>query len=167
MAMIAGAFKHVHGIRFAFIDALVFAVDADRPIHGAGANTEHGFEFGHQVVRIASEVVDFIDKSKNRNAAISAYAEEFFRLRFDAFRHVDQHDGAVRRHQCAVRVLRKVLVTRRIQNIDAVSFVIELQNGTRDRDAALLFDFHPVGNGVPRRFARLDRTGEVDRAAVK
>ena len=41
---------------------------------------------------------------------------------------IDDHDGAVRRHQGTVGILTEVLVTRGVQNIDALTLIVELQD---------------------------------------
>ena len=56
---------------------------------------------------------------------------------------------------------------RGIEDIDAIAVVVELQDGGRDGDAALLFDLHPVRDGVTLGLARLDRARKVDRPAVE
>ena len=71
-------------------------------------------------------MVDFVYKCENRNPAFFTNSEKLFGLRFHAFCHVNQHDSAVGSHQGAVRVFREVLVTRRIQNVDAAPVVVEL-----------------------------------------
>ena len=108
---------------------------------------------------ISSEMVDFIDKGKNRDASVLTDAEQLFRLRFDALCHVDEHDGAVSCHKGTVRVFAEVLMARRVEYVDMMTFVIKLQDRTGDGNAALLFDFHPVGHGVFSRFSCFDRPG--------
>ena len=72
----------------------------------------------------------------------------------DALARVDDHDGGVHGGQHAVSVLGEVLVPRGIQEVDAVARVIELQHGGGHRDAALFFQFHPVGLVVARCLRR-------------
>ena len=104
-------------------------------------------------------MVDFIDKGKNRDASVFTNAEQLFRLSFDALSHVDEHDGAVSCHKGAVRVFAEVLMARRVEYVDMMTFVIKLQNRAGNGNAALLFDFHPVGHGVFSRFSCFDRPG--------
>ena len=54
-----------------------------------------------------------------------------------------------------------------VEDVDAVSVVVELEDGGRDGDTALFLDLHPVGDGVPLRLARLDGAREMDRASVE
>ena len=60
------------------VNAFVVAVDADRPVHGVGVDAEDVFDFVHQVEGISSEMVDFIDKGKNRDASVLTDAEQLF-----------------------------------------------------------------------------------------
>ena len=55
----------------------------------------------------------------------------------------------------------------RVEQVDRVALVVELQHGGGDRDAALLLQLHPVAGGVAAGAARLDAAGEVDGAAVE
>ena len=58
-------------------------------------------------------------------------------------------------------------MARRVQNVDAEAVIFKLEYGRGDRDAALLLDFHPVGNRMACIFLALDRAGELDRSAVQ
>ncbi len=55
----------------------------------------------------------------------------------------------------------------RVQYIDATIIIFKLQNGGRNGNAPLLLDFHPVGSGMPRGFAALDRACKMNRTAVE
>ena len=93
--------------------------------------------------------------------------EELLRLRLDALRDIDDHDGTVDGHERAVRVLREVLMARRIEDVDAAARVVELQHRRRDRDTALLLNLHPVRHRMALRLARLDGAREVDGTTVE
>ena len=99
--------------------------------------------------------------------ALFADLEQFFRLGFDAFGNVDNHDGAVHRHQSAVRIFTEVLMARRIKNIDTAAGIIELQYTGRYGNTALFFDFHPVGYSMALSFAGFYRTCQVDSSSVQ
>ena len=165
MARVLG--KELDAVLFAVIDAAIRAVRPDRPVHRIGADAEHVFKLVHKIERCLAEAVEFVDKGKDGDAALTADAEEFARLRLDALCRVDDHDGAVHRHQRAVRVLTEVLMARRIEDIDPIAVIVELQHRGRDRDAALFFDLHPVGDGMTLCLARLDRAREMYRPAVE
>ena len=64
----------------------------------------------------------------------------------------------------AVGVLAEVLVAGRVEQVDHVVAVGHLHHARRDRDAALLFDLHPVAGGVAAGLAALDGAGDLDRA---
>lgn len=99
--------------------------------------------------------------------AHGADLEQLARLRLDALRAVDDHDGGVRRHQRAVGVLGEVLMARRVQNVDAEAVILKLHNGRGDGDAALLFDLHPVGDGGAGVLFALDGARLCDGPAVE
>ena len=58
-------------------------------------------------------------------------------------------------------------MARCIEDVDAIAVIVELQDGGGDGDAALLFDLHPVRDGMTLRLARLDRSREMDCPAVE
>ncbi len=99
--------------------------------------------------------------------AHGADLEELARLRLDALRAVDDHDGRVRRHQRPVGILREVLMARRVQNVDAEALILELHDGRGHGNAALLFDLHPVGDRRARVLFALDGARLRDRSAVE
>ena len=151
----------------AVVDAHVLTVLPDWPVHRVRTDAEHGLDFVHEVKRSLAVVVELVDERENRDAAVGADFEELLRLRLDAFRDVDDHDGAVDGHERAVRVFGEVLMARRVEDVDAAAVVVKLEDGARDGDAALLLNLHPVGDGVALRLAGLDGAREVDGAAVE
>ena len=159
--------KELDAILLAVVDTAIGAIRADRPVHRIGADAQNIFQFIHQIERRLAKAVELVDKGEDGNPALTADAEKLARLRFNALRRVDDHDGAVHRHERTVRILAEILMPRRIEDVDAIAVIVELQNGGRDGDAALLFDLHPVGNSMALRLARLDRAGEMDGASVK
>ena len=54
-----------------------------------------------------------------------------------------------------------------VQNVYAVTLVVELHNGGCYRDTSLLLYLHPVGYGVTGVLLALDRAGKGDRASVQ
>ena len=54
-----------------------------------------------------------------------------------------------------------------IQNVNALVAVAELQNRRRDRNTALLFNFHPVGDRMTAVLFALHHTGFLNGAAVQ
>ena len=99
--------------------------------------------------------------------AHGADLEELLGLGLYALGAVDDHDSGVGRHQGTVGILREILVSGGIQDIDAASAVLELQDRAGDRDTSLLLDLHPVGNGMSGSGLALYGAGQVDGASVK
>ena len=118
-------------------------------------------------IGISGLPVKFVDKGKNRNVAHDADLKQLDGLRLHALGAVDHHDRGVRRHQGTVGILREVLVSRRIQDIDAVSVIVKLHGGGGNGNTSLLLDLHPVGHRVLCRLAALYRSRQVDGASVQ
>jgi hypothetical protein len=120
-----------------------------------------------EIERLAAHAVHLVDEGEDGNAAAAADGEELAGLRLHALGAVDQHHRRVGGRQRPVGVLGEVLVARRVEQVDAVSVVLELQHAGGDADAALPLQLHPVAGDVPLLPARLDRAGQVDGAAVE
>ena len=138
---------------------------ADRPGDRRAVDLEHRLDFLEQCHRLAHFAVHLVDERDDRRIAQPAHFEQLDRLLLDALGRVDHHHRRVHRGQHAIGVFGEILVARRVEQVDRVARVLELHHRARDRDAALLFDFHPVGRRVPRALARLDGAGHLDRAA--
>ena len=156
-----------HFLLLAVVYALEVHAAADRPVHRICADAELLFKLFEKVVGTACLAVHLVDERENGDVPHGADLEELARLRLDALGRVDDHDGAVRRHERAVGVLREVLVAGGIENVDAVAVVFKLEHGRRDGDAALLFQLHPVGDRMARRRLALYRAGELNRPSVE
>src|SRR5690606_11627967 len=101
------------------------------------------------------------------NAALPTHLEQFARLGLDTFGGVQHHHGTVGGHEGAVGVLGEILVAGGVQQVDDVPFVRELQDGGGDRDAALCFKRHPVGDGTALVAAGTNAARQVNGVAVK
>ena len=112
-------------------------------------------------------MVELVDEGEDRDVAQGAHAEQLLGLRLDALCSVNHHDCRVGSHERAVRVLGKVLVTRGVEDVDANTVVIELQNRGGDGNAARLLDVHPVGHRMLGRALALDRAGRLNAARVQ
>ena len=112
-------------------------------------------------------MIELVDEGQDRDAPHPADLEQLQRLRLDALRAIEHHHGAVGRGQRAVGVLAEILVSGRIQQVEPIALVLELQHGRGDRDAALALHRHPVRCGVALGFAAAHGPGQLDRAAVE
>ena len=151
----------------AIVHTLVVTINTNGPIYRIGTNIEHLFQLVHQIKRVAAVTVQLVDKGKDGQMAAVANPKQLFSLRLHALGCVDKHNSAVCSHQGTIGILRKVLVTRGIEDINAVTIVIKLQHGASYRNTTLLFDFHPVRNRMLSGFSSLYRTSQMNCSAVK
>ena len=112
----------------AVVHALEVHAAADRPVHRVRADAELLFELFKQIVGAARLAVHLVDEREDGDMPHGADLEELARLRLDALCAVNDHDGAVRSHQRAVGVLGEVLMSRRVEDVDAVAAVLELHD---------------------------------------
>ena len=70
--------------------------------------------------------------------------EQFSGLCLHTLGTVDYHDCRICCHQCTVSILREILMSRCIQNINAVTIIMKLQNRGSNGNTSLFFDLHPV-----------------------
>ena len=148
------------------VDAPELLAASDGPVDGIGVDAQLPLHFLAQLQGIPGLPVHLVDKGEDGDVAHGAHLKELAGLGLYTLGAVDDHDGGVRRHQRAVGVLREVLVAGGIQDVDAVSVVLELQHGGGDGDASLLFNLHPVGGGGTGPLA-LDLAGLGDGSAVE
>ena len=149
------------------IHALEIAVRADGPVDGAGMDAQHVFQFVHQLEGILGRAVHLVYKGEDGNAAHPANLEQLDRLLLHALGGVDEHHSAVGRHQHAVGILAEILMAGGIQNVDVKAIEGELHGAAGNRNAALLFNLHPVAGCMALSLARLDRPRLTDCAAVQ
>ena len=97
----------------------------------------------------------------------AADLEQLEGLGLDALGRVEHHDDGVDAGEDAVRVLGEVAVAGRVEQVDDVVAVRELQHGRADRDAALALELHPVRRRRAPAVACLDRTGSLHGAGVE
>ena len=138
---------------------------ADRPGDRRAFDVQHRFNFFEQFEGLAHFAVELVNEGDDRRVAHAADIDQLDRLRFDALGRINHHHGGVNGSQHAVGVFREILVARRVEQVDGVTLVLKLHDRAGHRDAALLFDFHPVRSGVARTLAALDGAGQLDGAA--
>ena len=126
---LAGAvvgFKGDYTALFAVVNALEVLAGTDRPVDRVSFDTELVFYFVEQVERVACLAVHLVDEREYRNIAHYADLEQLAGLVLNALCRVDDHYCAVRGHERTVGVLGEVLVTGGVEDIYAVSLIVEL-----------------------------------------
>ena len=76
-------------------------------------------------------------------------------------------DDTVNGSQSAECIFGEVLVTRSIQNVDLMVFVVKCHHGSCYRDTTLLLYFHPVGSSGLFNLVRFNHTGYVNGTSEK
>ena len=151
----------------AVVDALEAEPGPERPVDRVSADAQHAFQLVDQRQRIARRAVHLVHERENGDSAAAADLEQFAGLGFDAFARVDDHHHGVHGRQHAVGVLGEIFVAGRVQEVDAVAVVVELEHRGADRDAALALQFHPVRGGRALVLAVRHRPRKLHRPAVK
>src|SRR5690554_1613654 len=163
-----GAFRKARDVAIAdMIDALEKVATADGPGDWIGRDLEDLFDLTHQLERIARGAIKLIDERDDGDSAHPADVEKLLSLRLDALRRIDDHDGRIGRHECAIGILAEIVVAGGIEEVPADSFVLELEDGRCDADASLLFELHPIACRRLFGFARFNGSGRMDGASVK
>ncbi len=159
----AGA-KDAHAPVAQVVDAVKALAHAHRPREGHGRHAERALDLVHEVQGISHLAVHLVDEGEDGRVPRAADLQQAKRLRLHAVGRVDHHERRVHGGEHAVGVLGKVLVAGRVEEIHHAVTVLDLHDGARHRDAALLLDLHPVAGGVPRGLSRLHAAGDLDGA---
>ena len=119
----------------------------------------------HRAVRSGSAfAIELVDEGHDRRVAQAADFHQLDRALFDALGAVDHHQRRIDRGEHAVGVFGEVRVAGRVEQVDD-----RPRTGTasprRHRNAALLFQRHPVRGRMPRGLAAFTLPGHLDRAA--
>ena len=161
------ALEAQQAVRFAVVHALELRAGADRPVERTARHAEHALDLVEQVERLASMPVELVDERHDGDLPRPADLEELDGLRLHALGAVDEHHGAIRRGQRAVRVLAEVVVAGRIEQVELIAAIGKLHHAGGDRDAALTLERHPVAGRVALGAPLLHRPGQAHRAAVE
>ena len=97
---------------------------------------------------MAAIQVHLVDERDNRRMAHAANVHQANRLLFHTVHAIDKHESGIHGGQGTVGVFAEVLMPRGIDEVEHATFEREVQNGTRNRNTTLLFDFHPVTDRV-------------------
>ena len=155
------------------VDALEALSLVDGPGEGAHLDVKLLFQLVQEIEGILALAVHLVDKDDDGRLAHAAHFHELARLGLNAFGAVHHNDARVHRRECAEGVLGKVLMSRRVKDVDFIGLrgpfggVVELHDRSGHTDAALLFNLHPVGGGGLLDFVALDGTGHLNLTAEK
>ena len=149
------------------VDTLKFLTAADRPVDRACMDTEDGFDIFHQIKGILGFTVQLVDKCKNRNMAQHTNLEKLDGLCLNTLGCINDHDSGVSGHQGTVGIFREILMSRCIQNVDTIIFIVKLHNGRGNRNTSFLLNFHPVGDSMLCCFLSLYGAGQIDGTAIE
>ncbi len=164
-AFLGVAVEEGDGIGIEVVDAAEGLAHADRPGHRRALHAEHRFDLVQQFDGRARFAVQLVDEGQDGCIAHAADVEQLDGLRLDTVDRVDDHDGGIDCCQGSISVFRKIVVARRVEQVDHVLAIRELHDRGGHRDAALLFQFHPVRSGMTCCLAATHFTGDLDRAA--
>ena len=135
---------------------------ADGPCDRCGIEGEGLLDLVQQVERIAGFAVHLVNECHNRDIPKAADFEQLPRAGFNTLGGVNDHDGGVDGGQRPVGILRKVLVARRIEQVEDTIGIFEGHHRGDNRDAAGALDPHPVRPRLRSGLLRLDSAGELD-----
>ena len=161
----ATAFEQAHAAIGDVIGAEEVAAAADRPGHRRGVERQRLLDLVEQLEDVAALAVHLVDEGDDRDIPKTTNLEQLSGARLDALGSVDHHDSGVDRRERTVGVLRKVLMARRVQQIEHKPLELEGHDRGHDRDAALALDLHPVRTRVAPLALGLDLAGEIDGTA--
>ena len=162
-----GIGKHRNFLASTLINTFEILSGADRPVDRAGRNAKLLFDVIEQIKGIVGITVHFIDKGKNRNMAHHTNFKKLSGLCFYTFGSVNDHNRRIRCHQRTIRILREVLMSRCIQNIDTEAIIVKLQHGGSYRNTSFFFNLHPVRNCMACRCFSLYGTCQIDRTSIQ
>ena len=143
------------------------AVRSDRPRGRRRAQIDLLLDLVEQFERLHAGPIELVEERDHRQVPRAAHLEQLQGLRFDALGRVEHHHHRVDGRQHAVGVLGEVAVAGRVEQVQLVVAVREVQRRRGDRDAALLLHVHPVGRRRPPALVRLDRAARRDRTGVQ
>ena len=139
---------HVESVVRNGIDALEKLPDANRKGKRNRLDFQHRFNLIQQVQNGTTIQIHLIDKRNDGRMAHPADFHQLDRLLFHAVHAVNQNQRGIDGGKRPIGVFAKVLVPRRIDQIEPAIFKRKIQNRTRNGNSAVLFDFHPVADRI-------------------
>ena len=154
---------HLHEVN----DALELILCADRQLNRHRVRIETLAHHLHDVEEIRARDVHLVDVRHARDIVTLCLTPDRLRLRLNTAAGGQHGDRAIQHAQRALYLDRKVNVTRRINDIDAMVFPVAGRRRRRNRNAAFLFLNHPVhGGSALMNLADLVRYARVEENAL-
>ena len=153
--------------RFSVIHALKIMATTDGPVNGTGTDSQYLFNFIQKSVRISGLSIKLIDEGKNRDMSHNTDFKELNGLGLHTLCSVNDHHRTVCRHQGSIGILREILVSRSVQNVNAFSVIIKLKYGGGYGNSSFLLNLHPVGNRMLCGLSSLYRSCQVDGTSIE
>ena len=101
---------------------------SDGPTQWAHLDLEFFLQFVQHVERVTPFTIHLVDEDNHRRLAHAAHLHQLTGLCLHTFGRIDHDDGRVNGREGAVSVLSKVLVARRVENVDLVAFIIKFHD---------------------------------------
>ena len=154
---------HLHEVD----DALELILCTDRQLNRHWVRIEALTHHVHDVEEVRARDVHLVDVRHARDIVTLCLTPDRLRLRLNTAAGGQHGDRAVQHAQRALYLDRKVNVTRRINDIDAMVFPVAGRRRRRNRNAAFLFLNHPVhGGSALMNLADLVRYARVEENAL-
>ena len=117
---------------------------ADRQLYNHRYRAKTIFNHRHAVKEIRADTVHLVDETNTRHSVFISLPPYCFRLRFNTGNAVKHRYRAVEDAQRTLDFDGKIDVARGVDNVDAVVAPTGRGRRRRDRNATLLFLFHPI-----------------------
>ena len=122
--------------------------EANREMNGDGVFAQAFVNRVKGFVEIATDLVDFVDKTDAGDAVFGSLAPNSLGLRLDAHLAVKDHHGTVENAKRALYLGGEVDVARSVDDVDFVPFPVSGNGGGGNGDTAFFFLLHPVGGST-------------------
>ena len=156
----------LHGQQVDVADEVVLGTH--RNLHDDGGRVQAVADGAHREVEVGTHLVHLVDEADTGDVVLVGLTPHGLGLGLDALLAVEHGDSAVEDAQRALNLNGEVNVTGGVNNVDLVTVPERGDCGGRNRDAAFLFLFHPVGRrGAIVRLADLVVDARVEQDAFR
>ena len=120
------------------------AAHAQRPVHRCTGKAEGLLDLVQQGQRVATVAIQLVDEGHDGRAVHAADLHQSAGALLDTLGGIDDHQRSIHGRERPVGILGKILVARRVHQVDDAAAIGKLHHRCRHRDATLPFDGHPV-----------------------